>query len=232
MKLRRMATAVAATIALTLGASASAFAQPDPIEWTGQGTSNGVCNDVQTDDAVPDGRQIWHFVLNQQRTDPGGATMDATFDDGTTVAGQEPGQVSGQVAHFFVESAEGATLLSATAYPAGNQGPNPQFVVSHCVVGKDGNGDNGNGDENGKDDENGNGKDDENGNGKDDENGDENGEKPADGKTPAPVPTSVPAGAGGSAAAGPAGTIGLLAMLTVAVAAGAALVRRRLGYES
>ncbi len=226
--LRRLATAVAVIATLAFGVATPALAQAD-IPFTGQGTNaDGTCESFERDRSVnvPAGQQAWHFVLNQQG-DPESATIDATFDDGTTVTDQGPTRTSGPVAHFYVFTAQGAALVSATAHPAGDQGRNPQFVVSHCVKGKkgddgDGNGDDGKDDENGKDDDNG--KDDENGNGKDDD-----GKKDGDVKeTPKPaVPTSVPAGVADSASSNTAGMIGLLAVFAGMAAGVAVLVRRR-----
>ena len=221
--LRRMATVVAATTALALGAAAPALAtELDPIPWTGQGANeDGTCESFENDDDkvdVPAGKQAWHFILTGQG-DPEGATMDADFDDGTSVTGVSPTFVAGPVAHFYAITDLGAKIISATAYPAGEQGANPQFVVSHCVEGE-----------------------------KPPETtppvttppvttppatepptekpDDKETPKPDDKETPKPVPTSVPAGYG-DADNGSAGTIGLLAFATALAVGGAALVSRR-----
>jgi hypothetical protein len=236
MRLRRAAISVAATAALMLGAAGPALARElEPIEWAGQGTDNGVCADVEVDADVPAGSQLWHFVLNQQG-DPGATTMDASFDDGTTVTGHGPDQVSGQVAHFFVETAAGAALLSATAYPAGDQGPNPQFVVSHCLVSEE---------EDDKDKKDKkkhrdgkkyrDGKKDrdkvDRGKVDRDEKDDDAVAPVPDDKKPMAVPTSVPAGYGDTGG-GASGTAGLIAAFAGALAAGALLIRRRFLHEN
>jgi hypothetical protein len=227
MRLRRAAISVAATAALMLGAAGPALAEElDPIEWTGQGTDNGVCADVEVDAEVPAGSQLWHFVLNQQG-DPGATTMAAEFSDGTNVSGHSPADTSGPVAHFFVLTDAGAVLLSATAFPAGEQGANPQFVVSGCFVGEDDDKDKKDKKDKKKDRDRDGKKDRDRDGKKDRDKKDDDAVAPVpDDKKPIAVPTAVPAGYGDTGG-GALGTVGLLAAFAGALAAGALLIRRR-----
>lgn len=145
---RKLLAGLACATAMVLGAPTTAFAEPTSLEHSGQGVNDdGTCAQFEQDDdnvTVGEGEQAWHFVLTSQG-EPGEATMDADFDDGTSVSGQTPAFTSGQVAHFYVITSEGAALTSATAHFDSDQaGGNPQFTVSHCVAGENGeNGENG-----------------------------------------------------------------------------------------
>lgn len=201
---KRLLAVLISVTAVVIGTSVAALAAPTSLEHTGQGTNaDGTCETLEQDDDVAAGQQVWHFVLTGQN-EPGDATMDAEFDDGTTVTDLAPESTPGQTAHFFVTTAEGAALTSATAHFDTDQaGANPQFVVSNCFIGDgedDGNGDNGE---------------------------DGNGDEPADEETPVPVPTDVPAGITSGGGGGP-GTVALLAGAVLFAAAAGALLRRRL----
>ena len=198
---RRLLAVLISVTTVILGTAGVALAVPTSLEHTGQGTNDdGTCETVERDNEVPAGQQVWHFVLTGQN-EPGDATMEAEFDDGTTVAGLAPESTPGQTAHFFVSTAEGAALVSATAFFDTEQaGANPQFVVSNCFIG---------GGENGDDGDNG------------------NGEEAENGETPVPVPTDVPAGVT-SAGGGVSGLGALLAGVVVLGAAAGVLLRRRL----
>jgi hypothetical protein len=57
-------------------------------------------------------------------------------------------------------------------------------------------------------------------------------DEPESDETPVPVPTAVPAGSGTASGSGTPAVMGLLAALAGALAAGTVIVRRRLGHES
>lgn len=196
---KRLLAVFISVTGVMIGSAGAAFAAPTSLDHTGQGTNDdGTCASFEGDAEADE--QVWQFNLTGQ-SNPEDATMDAEFDDGTSVSGLEPGATPGQVAHFFVTTEEGAALTSATAFFDSEQAGNPQFTVSHCSTGEsDGNGD---------DDDNG-----ENGNGEDGE--------------PVAVPTDVPAGVtspdGGSSA-----PVGALLGGFALVAATGGLIRRRVG---
>jgi hypothetical protein len=100
-----------------------------PIVWTGNGTDGGLCNQVFDDPSVPDGSQVWLFILTSPSSDTW--ALDASFDDGTVVTGQAPSKVVGSI-HFEVTTDIGAKLLSASAT---NGKTNSILTVSHCTVG-------------------------------------------------------------------------------------------------
>lgn len=204
-KLLAALISVTTVIVVTPG---TALAAPTSLEHTGQGTNDdGTCEQIVPDEDLAPGEQVWHFVLTGQ-DDPGAATMDAEFNDDTSVTDLAPERTPGQTAHFFVTTDAGASLDSATAYFDTEQaGANPQFVVSNCFGG----GENGNG----------------NGNGDDNGNGEQNGDEPADEETPAPVPTDVPAGVV-SGEDGVSGALVALAGTLVLAAVAAALLGRRI----
>lgn len=201
---RKLLAGLICVTTVVLGASGVAFAEPTSLEHSGQGVNDdGTCAQFEQNDdnvTVGEGEQAWHFVLTGQSA-PGDATMDADFDDGISVSGQAPTFTSGQVAHFYVITSVGTSLTSATAHFDSEQaGANPQFTVSHCVVGE--NGDVGNG-----------------------ENGD-NGDRATE--TPEPVPTDVPAGVDSADGGAFSGTSMLAGVVALAAVAGVVLVVRRL----
>ena len=117
---------LAAMVALAIPAAA------DTITFTGQGTNaNGTCGSFEGSPPAPGGTQTWQFNLTQ--TMPG-ATMSATFSDGTTVTNKAEDSHTGKVSKWFIVTAAGASVTSASANFTPD-GPNSQFVVSHCTAG-------------------------------------------------------------------------------------------------
>jgi hypothetical protein len=100
----------------------------DTINYTGQGTTNGACDTFEQDAGVPAGKQVWQFNLTQTQA---GATMSATFSDGTTVTNKAEDAHNGKTSFWFITTNLGATVSSASANFTPD-GPNSQFVVSHC----------------------------------------------------------------------------------------------------
>jgi len=120
-------------IAGLLGAALAMFAFvgtafADTINYTGQGTTNGACDTFEQDAGVPAGKQVWQFNLTQTQA---GATMSATFSDGTTVTNKAEDAHNGKTSFWFITTDLGATVSSASATFTPD-GPNSQFVVSHC----------------------------------------------------------------------------------------------------
>ncbi|HYV58796.1 MAG TPA: hypothetical protein VFA62_01880, partial [Acidimicrobiia bacterium] len=105
----------------------------DTITFTGQGTNaDGTCGSFEGQPPPPGGTQTWQFNLTNSAA---GATMSATFSDGTTVTNKAAdNHTPGGVSMWFITTAAGAkvTSASATFTPSGT---NPQFVVSHCTAG-------------------------------------------------------------------------------------------------
>jgi hypothetical protein len=114
------------------GSAGPAVGAAAAIEWTGQGTTNGLCNNLQTDPNVTG--QIWLFILTQPG--PGTWSLTTTFSPGT----QTPSnpiigtQQAGGSVHFSVTTTIGATLLSASATSSVDGAPGGNLVVSHCTV--------------------------------------------------------------------------------------------------
>ncbi|HYV59628.1 MAG TPA: hypothetical protein VFA62_06120 [Acidimicrobiia bacterium] len=107
-------------------------AAADTITFTGQGTNaNGTCGQFEGTPPQPGGTQTWQFNLTQ--TDSG-ATMSATFSDGTSVTNIPENTHNGSTSMWFITTAAGASVTSASATFTPS-GPNPQFVVSHCTAG-------------------------------------------------------------------------------------------------
>jgi hypothetical protein len=122
-------------IAGLLGAALATFgfvgtAAADSINYTGQGTTNGACGQFIDDPSVPAGQQVWQFNLTQTQS---GATMSASFSDGTTVTNKAEDNHTGKVSKWFIQTALGATVTSASANFTPD-GPNSQFTVSHCTA--------------------------------------------------------------------------------------------------
>lgn len=99
-----------------------------PIEWTGNGTTNGLCNQVIEDSSVAPGDQVWLFILTGPSSNSWALT--ASFDDGTSVSGVAPSKTVGSI-HFEVTTDVGAKLLSASAT---NGSTNSVLTVSHCTA--------------------------------------------------------------------------------------------------
>jgi hypothetical protein len=104
----------------------------DTIQFTGQGTNaNGTCGEFEGSPPPPGGTQTWQFNLTQTNS---GATMSASFSDGTTVTNLAENTHNGSTSMWFITTAAGASVNSASASFTPS-GPNPQFVVSHCTAG-------------------------------------------------------------------------------------------------
>lgn len=131
-RLGKVVVAMAAAVALIAVASP---AHAEDIVWSGQGTDNGVCSNIQFDPSVPAGSQIWQINLNPV-TNPSSARLTASFSDGTNVADKAPDSAQGANAQFLVTTSLGATLQSASATFESHQG-NTQITVSHCRVGEE-----------------------------------------------------------------------------------------------
>jgi hypothetical protein len=107
-------------------------AAADTITFTGQGTNgDGTCGSFEGAPPAPGGTQTWQFNLTGTA---GGATMSATFSDGTTVTNKPEDDHSGNVSKWFIVTNAGASVTSASATRPESDG-NPQFVVSHCTAG-------------------------------------------------------------------------------------------------
>jgi hypothetical protein len=122
---------------LLSGFTGSASAAPSPaftgstVTWTGGGTTNGYCSQVNGE---PTGSQTWQFNLTGIDSNGQNARLTASFDDGTSVSNLAPDQVNGGVAKWFVTTDAGAKLLSASADVSNvTMGDgNANLTVSHC----------------------------------------------------------------------------------------------------
>lgn len=117
-----------AFVAIVVGVSPAAA---DTINFTGQGTTEGKCSQFEGPPPEPGGTQTWQFNLTQ--TMPG-ATMSASFSDGTSVTNIPEDSHTGKVSKWFITTAAGASVTSASASFTPD-GPNSQLVVSHCTAG-------------------------------------------------------------------------------------------------
>lgn len=103
------------------------------VVWTGNGTTNGLCDNIQTDPNQPADTQTWLFVLTQPdtSTEPD-YTLNADFnpDGAKSDTSQQQGGGNSAV-HFTVDTTVGAQLLSASAFEGTDNG---NLVVSHCTV--------------------------------------------------------------------------------------------------
>lgn len=107
-------------------------ASADTITFTGQGTNaDGSCGSFEGGPPSPGGTQVWQFNLTQTMA---GATMSATFSDGTSVTNLAESAHNGKTSMWFITTAAGAKVTSASATFTPD-GPNSQFVVSHCTAG-------------------------------------------------------------------------------------------------
>jgi hypothetical protein len=121
-----LAAVVALLVALALPAAA------DTVSITlGQGGTNadGSCANFQ---APASGTQTWHFNLTGTEA---GATLTASFSDGTTVTNQPEDQHQGNTSFWFIVTDAGAKLISATATFTPAPNGNPHLVVSDCAAG-------------------------------------------------------------------------------------------------
>jgi hypothetical protein len=114
-----LAAVVALLAALAIPAAAVT------VNWTGGGTTNGLCDDPSGSGNL----QTWHFVLTSP--DPGPWTLTAEFDDAGILTDQGEQQGQGGSVFFFVTTGAGDTLLSASAT---NGSANSQLTVSDCVL--------------------------------------------------------------------------------------------------
>jgi hypothetical protein len=117
------------------------------VTWTGNGTTDGSCNRVYTfpyatpippaallsPGAPGAGQQLWHFVFTQANDDNTKNKLTAAFNDGTVVTDLASQSQNGSEANFFVLTAAGAKLTSASAVE-GNDSPPPesQLTISGC----------------------------------------------------------------------------------------------------
>ena len=121
-----LALVIAALVALAIPAAA------DTIQFSGQGTNaDGSCGQFEGQPPAPGGTQTWQFNLTQTQA---GATMSASFSDGTTVTNKPEDDHNGNTSMWFIVTDAGATLTSASATFTPS-GANSQFVVSHCTAG-------------------------------------------------------------------------------------------------
>ena len=122
----------ALTTALTTFVFAGTAAA-DTITFTGQGTNaDGTCKTFEGQPPPAGGTQTWQFNLTG--TQPG-ATMSASFSDGTTVTDKPEDDHNGNTSFWFIVTDAGASLQSASATFTPVENGNPQFVVSHCTAG-------------------------------------------------------------------------------------------------
>lgn len=113
----------------------------ETIIWTGQGTTNGMCNTVYNilDPLSPTppfslnpGEQLWQFNLT--KADPSTSTyfLNATFTNPTSSVSNKPyDKKSGSTVFFYVTSSLGAILLAADAREGTTQS---NLTVSHCWI--------------------------------------------------------------------------------------------------
>jgi hypothetical protein len=124
---------VLTTALATFVFAGTAFADTTSITL-GQGGTNpdGSCASFQQD-GVPAGKQEWQFNLTNTQA---GATLTASFSDGTSVTNKAEDDHNGNTSFWFIQTDLGAKLISATATftPAGPG--NSNLVVSHCVAGE------------------------------------------------------------------------------------------------
>src|SRR4029078_10766732 len=117
-------------IALVAGMSIAftGVASASTTDWTGNGTTEGQCNNVIQDPSVAPGTQVWHFVLTSPDPGPWELTADFTDSGTKTDAGEQQGGANSAV-FFFVSTSVGDTLESASATNGGNI-----LTVSDCRV--------------------------------------------------------------------------------------------------
>lgn len=112
------------------------FAGPaaaDTIEFEGQGTNqDGTCGQFQGTPPEPGGTQTWQFNLTGTEA---GATLTASFSDGTSVSNAPEDDHTGNTSKWFIVTDAGASVTSASATFTPSGGGNPQLVVSHCTAG-------------------------------------------------------------------------------------------------
>lgn len=127
----RLTKVLLATVALSLlalaGPAMSSTSADSSTVWDKKGTTNGLCNTLSADSSLPAGTQQWQFILTSP--DPGPWTLTAHFSPATTpdpitATGTQSG---GGAVHFFVTTAIGAQLLSASVTNGGNN-----LTVSDC----------------------------------------------------------------------------------------------------
>lgn len=223
---RRMATSVAATIALILMGTGPVFAQEEPNfeDFSGNATT---CSGGQNPAGL-DGEILieGQGAQSDSTDDISGVVTDGTF---LNVTVHNPDLVISGI--VIKAGSEGYRVYNSpepdmTAPPTGEQGNIPDishwFVCGEIEEPRDENGE----EPPGEEEEPPPGEEEEPPAEKPDE-------EPTDDKTPAPVPTAVPAGvASGDSENGAAGTIGLIAAGSALAVAAVVLVRRRFLHES
>ncbi|MCZ7525064.1 MAG: hypothetical protein M5U14_00920 [Acidimicrobiia bacterium] len=114
--------------------------EPETVTWRGNGAEDGVCDEILDPDGAPvalgPGEQLWQFNLTgvaDQAQQPGGHPwLKYQFQGGPEVT--DPGWDSwtGNVVKWWVPSAYGAVLQSASAGAVFQPQGNPVLTVSHC----------------------------------------------------------------------------------------------------
>ena len=136
---RRAAVALATVgaVALALATPTAAYADATVVTWTGNGTTNGECNNVgPANDLNPGpGQEGWLFILTSP-FDSSGSDLTFTFSapgavSTSPVAGLHKGGGGGTY-HYAVYTLAGAKLLTASAT---NGTGNSVLTVSHCEMG-------------------------------------------------------------------------------------------------
>ena len=101
---------------------------PVPVEWKGNGTTDGLCSENTYDSSVEQGKQRWLFVLTSPYQ-TASWTLEAKFEPNTSVEIKEVRKNANGSVHFIVYTAVGAELKGATA--TGGTA-NSVLTVSHC----------------------------------------------------------------------------------------------------
>lgn len=106
------------------------------VDWTGNGTNDGLCNNIGDfgDLAPGPNQQGWLFILTSP-FDGLGSTLTYAFDPSTTdtsVSGTKKGNGANGSYHYVVYTDIGAVLLSASATDGT---ANSVLTVSHCESG-------------------------------------------------------------------------------------------------
>jgi hypothetical protein len=117
------------SIGLVGGMAFSSVSATTSTPWTGNGTTNGFCDDLRSDSTVAAGQQEWLFILTSPGTGPWSLTTSfspAAQTPSNPISGVQEG---GGSVHFTVTTGIGAKLLSASAT---NGTDNSVLTVSHC----------------------------------------------------------------------------------------------------
>ena len=127
---------VAGLAALALGMAAQpAFAatnggqQREIITLKSGAGENGACTDISGQGV----RQKWTFVVDHIYGDGTLATLNATFNDGTTVSNKAPSDTGQYSASWVVETAADAHLTNASADVTNANPDGAQLTLTSCV---------------------------------------------------------------------------------------------------